>query len=105
MRKILLAALILGSLLLFGLALNQLIGSRPDPVPAEGAPVGGAQRITVQQLKQRLASPNPPLVWDQRSPEAFALLRVPGSRQVALGAVAVEAASLDRNQPIVTLCA
>jgi hypothetical protein len=79
----------------------------PTALAASSAPASESEvaRVSVEELQQQLDSDNPPLVWDVRGAESYSQQHIPGSRQVDLGDVEATAAGLDRNQPIVTLCA
>ena len=73
----------------------------PGPTPA----IADVRRINVGELHGKLQRPNPPLVWDIRSAEAYALQHIPGARLVQFSELPTLAQSLDRKQAIVTLCA
>lgn len=62
------------------------------------------KRITPAELQKRLAEPNPPLVWELRSPDRYQQGHIPGSQWVGVAEVAVLAEKLDRGQAIVTNC-
>lgn len=65
---------------------------------------GVVKRITPAELQKRLAEPNPPLVWELRSPDRYAQGHIPGSQLVVSTEVAALAEKLDRGQAIVTSC-
>lgn len=61
--------------------------------------------ITVDQLKQQLASPNPPLLLDVREPWEFQTARIPGSTLIPMAEIPARAFNeLDEDQPIAVLC-
>lgn len=61
--------------------------------------------ITVDQLKQQLASPHPPLLLDVREPWEFATAQIPGSSLIPMAEVPARAFNeLDEEQPIAVLC-
>jgi 3-mercaptopyruvate sulfurtransferase SseA len=62
------------------------------------------KRITPAELQKRLAEPNPPLVWELRSPDRYEQGHIPGSQLIAVTEVAALAEKLDRSQAIVTSC-
>ena len=62
------------------------------------------QRITPAELQKRLAEPNPPLVWELRSPDRYEQGHIPGSQLVAVTEVTALAEKLDRSQAIITNC-
>jgi rhodanese-related sulfurtransferase len=61
--------------------------------------------VTVEELRGQLASSSPPLVWDFRPTSTFAEGHIPGSRVLTLDTIPEAAANLDRQVPIVTVCA
>lgn len=61
-------------------------------------------RIAPVELQRRLNGPNPPLVWELRTPDRYAAGHIAGSRLVQLHEVAALAQDLDRRQAIVTSC-
>jgi hypothetical protein len=108
MRQTAMYVLLVLSLLLIGLGVLRLAQPRdaaPRVVIATGASTVDVRRISVEELNARLQSSNPPLVWDFRTAESYAEGHVPNSRLVQLSEVSDLAQSLDRQQPIVTLCA
>ncbi len=107
MRKIFLFGLVAISLLLIAVGASQLLNPQRPAAPAE--PLGivaadGVPRITVQDLHGRLQQPNPPLVWEFRTADTYAVEHLPGSRLVQLEQIAAFAQSLNKQQAIVTLC-
>ena len=61
--------------------------------------------ITVDQLKQQLASPHPPLLLDVREPWEFQTARIAGSTLIPMAEVPARAFNeLDEEQPIAVLC-
>ena len=61
--------------------------------------------ITVDQLKQQLASANPPLLLDVREPWEFATAHIEGSTLLPMNAVPARAFNeLDEDAPIAVLC-
>lgn len=61
--------------------------------------------ITVDQLKQQLASEHPPLLLDVREPWEFETAQIPNSTLIPMGDVPSRAfAELDEDQPIAVLC-
>jgi hypothetical protein len=77
---------------------GQQAASGPTPAIAD------VRRIGVGDLRTKLQGPNPPLVWDLRSAEAFAQQHIPGSRLVQITEIPTLAQGLDRKQAIITLC-
>lgn len=51
------------------------------------------------------AQPTPAQLIDVRTPPEFAQGRIPGTRNVPLGTLNVEAMGLDRSQPVILVCA
>jgi hypothetical protein len=77
------------------------------PVVTNPAAKGSSEdvrRITPAELQRLLGEPNPPLVWELRSPVDYEKQHIEGSRLVKLNEVNALAESLDRKQPIVTNC-
>ncbi len=61
--------------------------------------------ITVDQLKERLASANPLLLLDVREPWEYQTARVEGSTLIPMGEIPGRAhQELDEDQPIAVLC-
>lgn len=61
--------------------------------------------ITVEQLKQQLASQNPPLLLDVREPWEYETASIPGGVLMPMGEVPGRAhQELDEEQPIAVLC-
>ena len=61
--------------------------------------------ITVDQLKERLASANPPLLLDVREPWEYETAHIKGSTLVPMGEIPGRAhQELDEDQPIAVLC-
>ena len=72
---------------------------------AERAPAEeGVKRILPEELQRRLDGPNPPLVWELRSPDRYEKEHIPGSKLVKLPEVTALAEGLDRSQAIITNC-
>ena len=67
--------------------------------------IADVRRISVGELHGKLQRPNPPLVWDIRSAEAYAQGHIPGARLVQFSEIPTLVQGLDRKQAIVTLCA
>ncbi len=108
MRKPVVLLLVVLSVLLVGIGVILWLQDAPLQPPAAlttPLPSGESERVSVQELHARLQGPQPPLVWEFRSPESYAQQHVPGSRLMSLDEIAASAAPLDRSQPIVTLCA
>jgi hypothetical protein len=81
--------------------------AEPTVPAATAQPIPGVvvvKRITPADLQRRLGEPNPPLVWELRSPEAYNKQHIPGSKLVKLNEVTALAQNLDRSQAIVTNC-
>jgi hypothetical protein len=70
------------------------------PTPA----IADVRRISVGDLHAKLQGPNPPLVWDLRSADAYAQQHIPGARLVQFSELPALAQDLDRKQAIITLC-
>jgi molybdopterin/thiamine biosynthesis adenylyltransferase/rhodanese-related sulfurtransferase len=68
---------------------------------------GRIQEITVEQLRERLASPAPPLLLDVRQPEEVADGRVEGALAIPRGLLETELPRLvpDKDRPIAIYCA
>jgi len=61
--------------------------------------------ITVDQLKQQLAGPHPPLLLDVREPWEAETASIAGSKLIPMGEVPGRAfTELDEDQPIAVLC-
>lgn len=100
--------LVLLTVVLLGAGAVLLLQQRAQP-PAVDAEIpgdtAGVARVSVQALREQLATSNPPLVWDIRSTSSFGGGHIPGSRALTLAEVPDAAANLDRRQPVVTVCA
>jgi rhodanese-related sulfurtransferase len=73
--------------------------SPPEPEPPK------VQEITAKQLRELLASPEPPLVLDVREAYELADGIVPGSVHIPMRFIPTRLAELPRDQPIVAYCA
>ena len=61
--------------------------------------------ITVDQLKQQLTTPNPPLLLDVREPWEAATASIPGATLIPMNEVPGRAfTELDEDAPIAVLC-
>ena len=61
--------------------------------------------ITIEQLRDQLASGRAPLLLDVREPWEFALAQIPGSTLIPMNEIAALAFNeLDEEQPIAVLC-
>ena len=61
--------------------------------------------ITVDQLKQQLATEHPPLLLDVREPWEFEAAHIPGARLMPMSEVPGRAfQEFDEDQPIAVLC-
>lgn len=61
--------------------------------------------LTVDDLKQRLSSPTPPVLLDVREPWEFGTAKIPGSILIPMNEVPARALNeLDEDTPIVVLC-
>ena len=61
--------------------------------------------LTVDDLKQRLSSPTPPVLLDVREPWEFGTAKIPGSILIPMNEVPARALNeLDEDAPIVVLC-
>ena len=61
--------------------------------------------ITVDQLKQQLASEHPPLLLDVREPWEYQTAHIEGAKLMPMNEVPGKAfAELDEDQPIAVLC-
>ena len=110
MRKTLFLVLAGLSLVLVALGVGLLLqgnNTGRTPASARATPSSAAEvaRISVQELHVQLQRPNPPLVWELRIAEAYERLHIPGSQRVDMEHIPSLAAGLDRQQPIVILCA
>jgi rhodanese-related sulfurtransferase len=64
-----------------------------------------ALEITVDQLKEQLASAHPPLLLDVREPWEFQAARIEGATLIPMNEVPARAFNeLDEDQPIAVLC-
>jgi rhodanese-related sulfurtransferase len=74
--------------------------STPSPVPA-----ARFRRIDVEELRRRLATPEPPLVLDVRRRAAFeGLPGIPGAVPFALDRDPLRLPDVPRDRPIVAYC-
>ncbi|HEX5283322.1 MAG TPA: rhodanese-like domain-containing protein [Bryocella sp.] len=84
------------------------VDSRPinftvDPLPSTVLTMD--LEITVDQLKQQLASPRPPLLLDVREPWEYATAHIPNSTLIPMNEIPARAFNeLDEDQPIAVLC-
>ena len=62
------------------------------------------QEITVDQLRERLATKPSPFVLDVRQPEEHAVSRIEGAVLIPLGELPTRLAELPRDCPIVVAC-
>ena len=61
--------------------------------------------ISVTQLQQLLADPNPPLLLDVREPWEYQTASIAGSKLMPMGEIPARAhQELDEDQPIAVLC-
>lgn len=60
--------------------------------------------LTVAEVAERLASPEPPLVVDVREPDEFAEGHIPGCRLLSLGSLAQRMGELPTDRPLVLVC-
>jgi hypothetical protein len=115
---LLVAILVIASVAVITIGLLQLAPTANAPSAVAPATGGGqpaasgptpsiadVRRISVGELHGRLQRPNPPLVWDIRSAEAYAQGHIPGARLVQFSELPTLIQGLDRKQAIVTLCA
>lgn len=80
--------------------------SQPSAAPApDAAALNAVPRVTVEQLRNNLASSSPPLVLDLRPAPDFATGHIAGSRVLTLDGIPAAAANLDKGRAIVTVCA
>ncbi len=108
MRRPFLLTLVLLTLLLLAAGIVFVVQQQALP-PAVSTPdssaIASVPRVSVEALRGRLDAATPPLVWDFRPPATFAEGHIPGSRVLTLDAIPDAAAGLDRQLPIVTVCA
>lgn len=107
-NSIIVGVLVIASLALIALGVSQLSLGQSGATQAPSGPtptIGEVRRISVQELNTKLRSPNPPVVWELRSVEAFAGGHIPGSQPVQFADIPALAQKLDRKKAIVTLCA
>jgi len=115
---LLVAILVIASVAAIAFGVLQLVPTSSAPAAVAPASGGGQQvasdptpsiadvrRISVGELHGKLQRPNPPLVWDFRSAEAYAQGHIPGARLVQFSELPTLTQGLDRKQAIVTLCA
>jgi rhodanese-related sulfurtransferase len=80
--------------------------SPPLRVPAEeDAEEIVVPEITVELLRAAMAETDPPLVIDVREPYEWRLVRVAWARHIPMNSVPAELESLDRDRPLVVMCA
>jgi rhodanese-related sulfurtransferase len=60
--------------------------------------------ISPRQLKEKLDSPNPPLLVDVREPNEYQFCRIDGAQLLPLGQIMQWAETLDREREIVLQC-
>jgi hypothetical protein len=114
---LLVAILVIASVVAIGIGVLQLAPAASAPAAVATVSGGGQQvasgptpsiadvrRISVGELHGKLQGPNPPLVWDIRSAEAYAQGHIPGARLVQFSELPTLSQGLDRKQAIVTLC-
>ena len=60
--------------------------------------------ISVRDLSQRMAGPNPPVVLDVREPQEIAIARFPGAVEIPMQSVPSRLGDLDKHAEIFVLC-
>ncbi len=60
--------------------------------------------ISVRDLSQRIAEPNPPVVLDVREPQEIAIARFPGAVEIPMQEIPSRMGELDPNAEIFVLC-
>lgn len=60
--------------------------------------------ISVRDLSQRMAEPNPPVVLDVREPQEIAIARFPGAVEIPMQSVPSRIDELDQSGEIFVLC-
>ena len=60
--------------------------------------------FTPEQLKARLAQPEPPVLLDVREPWEFQTCRIEGSISIPMGNVVARIEELDPQTPVVAIC-
>ena len=60
--------------------------------------------ISVHDLSQRMAAPNPPVVLDVREPQEIAIARFPGAVEIPMQSVSSRMDELDKTAEIFVLC-
>jgi len=117
-NALLVAILVIASVAAIAIGVLQLAPTASAPAAVAPASDGGQQaasgpppsiadvrRISVGDLHGKLQRPNPPLVWDIRSAEAYEQQHIPGARLVQFSELPTLVQGLDRKQAVVTLCA
>jgi sulfur-carrier protein adenylyltransferase/sulfurtransferase len=62
------------------------------------------EEIAPEQMRERLASPTPPLVVDVREPWELEISRLPGTLDIPMGELATRVAEIDSNRAIIVMC-
>jgi len=76
----------------------------PD-VSAAASAVQATDRLSPQTAAERMASPDPPLVIDVRTPREHAEKSIGGTRHVPLNTLAAGARDIARDRPVMVFCA
>lgn len=110
MRKTLFLVLAGLSLVLVALGVSLLlqrdnVGESLSVVRATPSSAAEVARISVQELHVQLQGSDPPRVWELRIAEAYERQHISGSQRVDMDQIAALAGGLDRERPIVILCA
>ncbi len=107
-NALLVAVLVIASVVAILVGVWQLAPAAGESQQAATGPtpsVAQVRRISAGELHAKLQRPNPPLILDLRSAESYAQQHIPGARLIQIAEIPTLAQDLDRNQPIVTLCA
>ena len=84
--------------------LNLDTANSADYVDASCAPGVIVNNLTASELRQKLASPTPPVLLDVRGPLEYQRRHLPGAVLLPLPELAARAAEVPRTQPVVVYC-
>ncbi|RZK93086.1 MAG: hypothetical protein EOO62_32350, partial [Hymenobacter sp.] len=84
--------------------LNLDTANPADYVDASCAPEVVVNNLTASELRQKLASPTPPVLLDVRGPLEYQRRHLPGAVLLPLPELAARAAEVPRTQPVVVYC-
>jgi rhodanese-related sulfurtransferase len=90
---------------------GMLGGKKSTPSPRPSLPIQDDEpeivvpEITVEELRNALAQPEPPLVLDVREPYEWRLVRMAAARHLPMNDVPAQLETLPRDRAVVVLCA